>query len=296
MDEQKHQENIKTIRTYSSDMADAVRQNETSIIKIALAEQQKHEREELYKKAEGTNTSKVLLLLGSIFIVVLALGGIYYVSQKKNIQNTPIQSTKNIDTLISYDTQSFLDMTNATSATDTAGIVQTEIKNNSKASGIHVFFLTHIITEKPELLPLDNFLSLTKITAPGALIRSLDNSYMIGTYKTTDIDSLPHLFLLFKTKDYNQSYAGMLGWENTLLDDLFPLFNIDVSGDKANLFEKKWGDIIINNNDARILLDDNGNPVLYYMFIGKDNFVITDDQATIKEITNRLVAKKIKPL
>ena len=32
--------NLKTLRTYTSDMADAVRENEISVIKIAVAEQQ----------------------------------------------------------------------------------------------------------------------------------------------------------------------------------------------------------------------------------------------------------------
>ena len=48
MDENKPQQNdtdIKVLRTYTSDMADVVRTNEMSVIKIALAEKEKREKE-----------------------------------------------------------------------------------------------------------------------------------------------------------------------------------------------------------------------------------------------------------
>jgi len=48
----------KVLRTYTSDMADAIRTDEVSVIKIALAEKEKRDREAMYQKAEGTKTSK----------------------------------------------------------------------------------------------------------------------------------------------------------------------------------------------------------------------------------------------
>ena len=41
---------LKTLRTYTSDMADAVRENEASVIKIALAEKEKRERDAAEEK------------------------------------------------------------------------------------------------------------------------------------------------------------------------------------------------------------------------------------------------------
>ncbi len=290
-------ENIKTIHTYSSDMADAVRTNEASVIKIALAEQEKREREALYKQAEGSNIKKFLLLIGSIVLIGLAVGGVYYLMKKNNAVNAPVQNTTaNIETLISYDDQAFLDMSNATSTIDTASIIQGELKKNGKSGGIKSLFLTHVVNAKPDLLPLSKFLSLLKLTAPSLLIRSLDDQYMTGAYQPTDGSVPAHLFFLFKTKDYSQSYAGLLGWEKTMLDDLFNLFNIDVSGNNSVLLEKPWKDVVINNVDARALYTDDNKAVLYYLFIDKDNFLITDNIDAIKEVSQRLLAKKIKPL
>ncbi len=291
------QENIKTIHTYSSDMADAVRTNETSVIKIALAEQKKHEQESLYKEANGTKTSKAFLFLGGLIIIILSIGGVYYVMQKKKIDNNPPkqETTINKEALISYEDQSSIDMTNVTNQNDALDIINTESKKSEK-DGIKILFLTHIINGKTELLPLEDFLSLIKTTAPSSLIRSFDTSYMIGTYKTTDTQSIPHLFLLFQTKNYNQSYAGMLIWEKTLLYDLSGLFKIDISGDNNTLIEKPWSDVILDNKNARILYDLQKNSVLYYIFINKDYFMITDNQDSIKEVTKRLLTKNIKPL
>jgi len=301
MDEYKPQgninENIKTIHTYSSDMADAVRTNETSIIKIALAEQEKKEREALYKKAEGSSGSKILLVVGSIVLITLAVGGVYYLMKRNAATNAPVKTTTtNIEALISYDDQVFLDMSNATSPIDISSIIQNELKKGGKSGNIKALFLTHIANAKPELLQLTKFFSLLKVTAPPMLIRSLSDEYLVGSYQPTDGAGQGHLFLLFKTKDYNQSYAGLLGWEKTMLDDLFNLFNIDVSGDASSLLSKPWKDVVINNVDARAIYDDGGKALLYYLFINKDNFLITDNQDAIREVSSRLLAKKIKPL
>jgi hypothetical protein len=55
-------------------------------------------------------------------------------------------------------------------------------------------------------------------------------------------------------------------------------------------------DIIINNKDARVLLNEDGKPILYYMFVDKNNLIITDSIDAIKEIVSRLMLKNIKPL
>lgn len=291
-------QDLKTIHTYSSDMADAVRTNEVSVIKIALAEQNKRELEAKYKAQQGTNVSKILMLLGGIILIGLAIGGVYFLMKKKEAANiAPASlSTKNIDTLISYDDQSFLDTTNATSIEDITKIINTEATKTITPGKIKSLFLTKGITGAAELITSRNFLSIIKTTAPEALTRSLEDKSMTGLYQPKANGSKPHLFMLFQTKDYNQAYAGMLGWEKTMLSDMFLLFGVDISGDRNALLEKPWNDIIIKNKDARILYDDIGTELLYYVFINKNTFLIADNQEAINEIIDRVLAKNIKPL
>lgn len=288
--------NIKTIHTYSSDMVDAVRANETSVIKIALAEQKKKEMEALYKKQNGTKASRVLMILFGLVLIALAIWGSYLLIKKKEANNvvTKEDITKGIQSLISYDSQSLIDTTNVTNTTDLVQLISNESEKAIEQSKIKSLFLTKVEGGKGELTTTRDFLSMLKVTAPDSLIRSLEDSYMLGLH--SDSKGETHPFMLFATKDYNQTYAGMLTWEKILLEDMFPVFGINVSGENIDLLEKPWRDIILDNKDARILYDDEGNDLLYYLFINKSNFIIADNKDTIREVTTRILAKKIKPL
>jgi hypothetical protein len=288
---------IQTLRTYSSDMADAVRENEISVIKVALAEKAKREKEEDFRiKSEGTGLQKFLLITGSIIFIALGLIGSYFLFEKSQQQvasqpAAPLQ----IQTLISYDTSAFIDATTAGSVFDLASLVKAPLTVAGSPQSIHALFFTKKIGTTTTELSLPDFLTALNLSAPGALTRSL-SAYMVGTYDSVDTTQKPHLFLMFQTQDYNQAYASMLQWEPTMLGDVAPLFGIDISGDNNSLLRKPFKDILINNNDARVLYDANGNALLYYIFIDKNDFIITDSQEAIREVTIRLQTKNTRSL
>lgn len=294
MDENKKQFNdkdIKVLRTYTSDMANAIQTNETSVIKIALAEKDKREREQIFEKAEGSTFSKILLIIGGIILISGAVFGSYILIQKKKAGDTIVPIIKNIETLISYDSQVHIDVTSATNITELSGLV----KNNKNPNPglINSLFLEKNISGSKELITSKDFLKLIDATAPEALIRSLSDSYLLGEYyKSPKIT--PSTFLIFQTTNYNQTYASMLTWEKTLLKDLFVILNMDLASTENEtgvLFEKNWDDIIINNIDARVLRGENGEAILYYAFINKNNLVITQNVLSMKEIMARLITK-----
>ncbi len=287
-------ENLKTIHTYTSDMADAVRENEATVIKIALAEKDKREQEDMYKKAQGTGISKFFLTLGGIILLVGASILVYFLMQRNGAINAPVKAPTAVPAIISYDDQSFVDLSNATSASDVTEAINLEVEKGGALGSIKSLLLTKFAEGKAQLFPFDDFLSLTKIAPPQTLVRTLSGEYMVGIY--TSESSRAHLFMVVQVKDFNQAYAALLEWEKTMLDDLFILFHIDVSGDHSSLFEKPWNDIIINNKDARILYDESGDDVLYYVFADKNNLIIADNQDAIEEITARLLVKNTKPL
>lgn len=290
--------NLKTLRTYSSDMADAIRDNEMSVIKIALAEKEKKEREFVYKKVEGTNLQKILLIAGGVILIIGAIVGVYSLMRKNSANNTLTQQTptNNMRAFISYNSQSSVDATGATDIDSISKLLRAEISSGGNSRSIKAIFVNTTVGTASEPLALIDFLSEIKTTAPGALVRSLTGQYMIGTYQSTNSTQAPHLFFIFQTKDYNQAYPGMLAWEQTILGDLYPLFGIDVSADESALLQKQFKDIIIANKDARVLYDFDGKSILYYIFANKNDFIITDSTEAIGEILSRLQAKNAQGL
>lgn len=304
MEEKNQQINIdgneaKTIHTYLTDMAETVRNNEISVINIAVAEQKKHEREDIYRKVEGKNSTKLFLLVGGAILLLGTFVTIYFVIQKNKETNAPITNvtSSKIETIISYDDQSFVDVTQTTNSNDFVKLLKPELLKVGNPDSIKSIFLTNSTSGTPEILKLEDFTSLLGITAPSSLIRSLTGQYMIGTYTPAikNANNKPNLFMLFQVKDYDIVYAGMLQWEKTMLNDLYGIFNINTVGN-ISLSEMPFKDGLINNKDIRILYDNNGNNILSYIFIDKNTLLITDSQDVIEKITNQLTIKKAKPL
>lgn len=282
---------IKTVRTYMSDMADTVRDNEISIIKVALAEQNKHEREDLYRKVEGTPIKKVFWLIGGIILVVIAIGGTYFIIQQKAKQNAPEQITKE-ETLISYDEISPISVTDPNELTNKIIAAKKETSTTGKNDVIKFISLSQGVNGlQGKILTQDLFTDLG-FTASSSLVQSLSDSYMIGTYT----NNAQNLFIIFQTKNYEYTYAGMLEWERTLAGDMLSLFELDTKESKLKISDRKWKDIIIENKDARALVNENDKIILYYLFTDKNNLIIASDESTIKEIVAKLILKNIKPL
>ena len=287
---------IQNIHTYQSDMADLVREQEASVIKIALAEQKRNIEKELTSEGKITNPKNLLWVLGGIVFVGLAIGGVIFLMKKTEVDSTTMPTPREKQTFISFDTQSTVDASRVITKDDFAKIIKTELATPTKTGLIKVIF--------PEvdgkLLTTNQFLNLLNITLPGILARSLSDQFMIGAYlvKNNDpaIEAEQHLFLIFQTTDYSQAFAGILEWEKLMFSDLFPVFGFDISGEKSALLQTPFRDLIIQNKDARVLTDSAGNNILYYLFVNNNTFVITDNRGTIAEILARLVIKNIKPL
>ncbi len=287
-----NKKDIKNLRTYTSDMADVIRTNEVSVIKIALAEKEKREQEQIYKEAEGTNTSKTFLIIGGVILIAAALFGSYFLIKTKIAKDTPKNIIKEIDTFIAYDSFSNIDVT---SIKDASGIINLITSSQPLGSGlVRALFPKKIVNNISELITSKNFLSLIGSNPPGALTRSMSDKYLLGKY--TNRSGGSSIFLVFQTTDYNLAYASMLEWEKTLLKDLYKLFDISIPESNSVLFSQQWKDIVVNNKDARVLYGENGEAILYYVFVNKNNFVVTNNIETLKEIISRLITKNAQVL
>lgn len=285
---------VKNIHTYVSDMADAVRQNEASVIKIALAEKEKKEQEEIYKQTETTSSSKFLYIVGGIILIVVACLFVYFVINKKEKESLELPTTNKIETIISYDDSVTIDTSNFISKKEITDSLTIETSKINNLKIIKYISLKKKNNNVYEPISSSDLISILKLNIPSPLKRSMNEDYMVGTYfnKSSNINNL---FIIFSIKDYNLAYASMLEWEKLILEDTFDIFNIKLS-ENEYLLEKSWEDIVINNKDARVLYNRNGEGVLYYIFIDKNNLLLTKDKDAIKEINARLITKTILPI
>lgn len=284
---------ITPLHTYESDMADAVRQQEATVIKIALAEKAKKENEEISLATKKAFSMNIFYVIGGVVLIVLAIFSTIFLIQKgkEASQITPIK--KEVQTIVHGDNQVMLDITNVSTKDDMINAIinlsKTEIKNKTITSIVPVTVSNNVST----VVTSNEFLNKIETNIPGNLSRSLNQDFMLGIYND---NSHNHLFLILKTNDYDQAFAGMLAWENTLLSDMYKIMNIDVSSLATNIFETQWSDKIIENKDSRIIKDSNGSEILIYMIPDKNKIIITDSKGAIVEILSRLVTQNIKPL
>lgn len=287
-------EELKNLRTYTSDMAEAVRTNEASVIKIALAEKEKREQEKVFEEAKGTKTSRTLFVVGGVILIAGAIVGSLYLFGKKKAEETPMIVQEKIQTFILYDKNIKIDVTSATNTTDLVGLIGKE--NLPSTSSTNVIFLEKKVDGNNLLLTSKEFLSLIGSTAPGALIRSLEDNYLLGkySYKSGEKAKTSN-FLIFETTNYSQTYASMLAWEKTMFKDLYIVFDINIpeqtESQPETVFDRQWKDMIINNRDARVLYGDTGEGVLFYTFINKDKLIITDSMETLRKLISELLIK-----
>jgi hypothetical protein len=287
---------IQNIHTYQSDMADLVRNEEASVIKISLAEQKRKVEQTSIAEGKISNPKNILWILGGIIFIIFAILGVVFLTKKTTTDSIVTPIVTKIQGLISYDDQSIIDVTNITTKDEFVKLVKTELEKKPKTGLIKAIFLK----SNDKLLTTNEFLNLAKLNMPGNLSRSLEDQFMMGTFfskkNNSNLEEKQHLFLIFKTTSYSQAFAGILEWEKIMFSDLFSLFNIEITAERQTLVETPFKDLIIQNKDVRTLVDVNGVSVLYYLFIGNDTFIITDNQEAIKEITLRLITKNIKPL
>ena len=98
----------------------------------------------------------------------------------------------------------------------------------------------------------------------------------------------------------------MLDWEDTMNKDLSPLFGDTLSeiatrgalqeNPSAPLFRiftpRIFNDVIVRNNDTRILRDDEGGIALIYGFPNVETIIVTTNENTFFEIFKRLTITK----
>lgn len=287
--------NSQNFRTLQGDMINAVKTQDRSLAQMIIADK-KRKRESGYSdkkvRIENNHSKNILkLFLGVgviLLIVTVIVFGIKTVWQEKErAENPPREQVSAaiipVNRQIVLNSKTFTDNETFITTTDNA-LAKNKIKDREI---LHLLFVKKIeITDqetnevkKTEItLPVNEFFELWENSAPESLIRSFEKeNYMFGFYNTGEkIEP----FLLFKSKNFDQTYAGILEWENNLCKNAQ---NIFLTENECPQYKFKNAQLL--GMDIRVLEDESKKPVILHGFLDNENmFIITESIAVFKEI------------
>ncbi len=282
---------LKQIRTFQGDVAEALGRQEESLVSIQRHEQA---RQDPRNSPEAITRRKkqqqfVLFFLGSIVLFAIAGGGAWYTYQEFVRKSaTPIIAGPDNRFFSTNNSQELLVATST--RTNFLTLLQ------GATGGVPAGTLSHIVVKRrttvDELVSTEWFFKTLAIRAPGSLVRAFDPLFMFGAVGTESTTTPSSVFLIIKLSSFENAYAGMLDWENGIVQDLGPLFKtseklMGVSSEATFL------DLTDKNKDMRVLVTTEGEVLLIYSFFENEYLIITDDLTTMRTLIDRLTREKL---
>jgi|JI10StandDraft_1071094.scaffolds.fasta_scaffold52992_4 hypothetical protein len=271
-----------TVRTYASDVADAMRRGQGSMVKIALAEQARREDggEDVADKA----TSRKFIALS---IGLIALGIIIAVVAIIATKKKPVTVVTNVPPpmIITLDDSRRIDITGMTRTTIKSRISDALVNAAPRLNTIQSIVPVEQSGETYTEVSTERFLTLIESAMPSALRRTLSPHMVFGVHAFNGNGP----FLLLTTDSYATAFDAMLTYERVMFDEFYDVFGLSAT-DYRYLFTSQFQDKVIRNQDTRALLSPEGKPVFFYTFLGekKNVILIATKESTVEEVVRRL--------
>jgi hypothetical protein len=129
-------------------------------------------------------------------------------------------------------------------------------------------------------LPARTFLDTLNLRAPGTLVRTIEDTMMLGAH--ISFPNAPYLVL--EVRDRTDALGGMLAWEPDMTTDLAPLFGAAGQATSAPAFT----DEVIDGVDARVRADQTGVVMLLYAFVDTRTLVVTTSREALRALAAAL--------
>jgi len=300
-DTKKEKEHGDAIRTYHSDVAETIRDRKLSLTGIVVAEQARRADSSTGTETEEEPFSwkRLLLSFGSGLFVAgsIALVIFLYITYKEQPKQTPTP----IMSLVLANEQITIDATNLTRG-DFLSLLDEAVESTKIKTG-EIINISLVAGTEQKKLNAPELLALLQTSVDEALLRSIENSFMLGIY-TTDA---PQVFLILKTTFFENAFAGMLRWENSIATELpflvrevklqiptfatsSPTSTVALTVPTTNNFE----DIVVDNKDARGRLAPDGKYDIVYSFVDPGTIIITNNIETLRAVLDRFVVSRFE--
>ncbi|MDE2188138.1 MAG: hypothetical protein KGJ35_00210 [Patescibacteria group bacterium] len=302
--EQKPIEHEKALRTLEGDIQEAIQKKNASAASMVLSEKRVKSNvpAETNTESQGSR-KKIFITIMSIALVLMGLGGAYvlYLYSPLSVRVPTVPQQTAVPSIFGANEQKTLDFSGLN-----RGGVQTAVKNvlskvgtNTAGSILQIIPVTtdngSTANGKPvaTIVPITDFLTMTGMSVPDILFRSLDTNWMLGVYNDNGT-AAP--FIVLSDNFFQNAYAGMISWEKGMPDNLSLIFPsveqpvISGTSTVAQYFDIQgtWKDGVISNKDIRLFTRQDGNELIMYSFVDPGIIVITTDSHALSEIINRL--------
>lgn len=317
-----------TVRTYQSDIANTIKNDNVSMIKIALSEKKRQERRGAFDDIADSGKKNLYIVIGAVFALLVVaglIGGYMYLQAEKNKVVIQAEQQK-VQPLLYTETVSILNI-DQINISDLFKIIEKDKEAVMELGEMKAIIPTVGSSTEERALTTAEFFTLINSRAPDGLVRSLGPNFTLGVYAFTPRE----MFAVFKVSSYDAAFAGMFEWEPSIESDLGDIFinkkdrvstdlgtlssprttgvssasgTAQASGTQSGagnaagspfgiLSQRKFVDKVLSNKDARVLVDTNGKEAMLYTFLDKETLVIATSEKSLKEIIFRLTTGRI---
>ena len=270
------------IRTMKSDVAEFMKETKPSLIQI-LTKQVEYQPTTVSEKASPLPIRTILISVAGVIVIGAAawFGYSYFTSQQPETPVTPGVTEETIP-----NSPIFVEKTQtATSLRNTLQLQQIifgaalnlERQQSLKRLIINIKSndgSTHLLTVK-------DFFDVLNIVPPRQIPDSLSDTLFLYVYYGA---SGPRAVFISPSRNTGRTFAGMLGWENSIQRDLDVMF----LGETVNQIIAPFLDKTFKNIDYRILAVKPGTELGYFIFSAKNLLVITTSDEALQMVINRL--------
>lgn len=275
-----HRGHIAPVRTFSSDLANAIREKGGSVVRIAIAEEEKHRKEQ--ENVSIKSKKNIVMIVASIILMIGAIAVVVWGYQQKQAASvvTPVVNVLP-PSILSVEDSATIDTT-AMQVADVVSAVRSRVATATVRAGtMQNLLLSQKVSGIASPISISQFLSVLGAHAPADFVRALSKDFMLGLYS---YNGQNNLFLIVHGTAHDFVLAGIINWESNLMSDLGPLFGFDPTDPAAaKLLKVPFTDTIIENREARAILGANNKPVLFYSFLDPNTIIITTDPKTLTE-------------
>ncbi len=277
------------VRTYESDLEQALEGREGGVIKLAIEDETRKDEER--KNLTLLSKKNMLYGIGALILIGLAVIAILFVKISTTVRPTIGEGAQR-SALITFDTKKEIDTENKIPEKIKKELEIAVQQNEGKNDGITYLIPTEKGFMGKSIVSPKNLFKKTNAVFSTQFANGISAEYFYGVYKNTVGKN--NAFMIFKSSNDEYAFAGLAEWESTLYEDVYQIFGIIPDEETRILIEKPFEDMLIANKNARVLLNKDDEVVLVTMFLNDGYVIIAPNMATLTEVTNRLYAKKVE--